>query len=79
LYDHETVDVGGELGEFTSLELDAAGQPHISYADAPNHIIKYAYRSAGAWHIETVDTGLGSSSGYNSLALDADGQPHISY
>jgi len=78
LYDGETVDAGGLLGEFNSLALDTADQPHISYVDTGLLRLKYAFRSAGIWHIETVDSGSNYSQ-LTSLALDADGYPHISY
>jgi hypothetical protein len=68
------------VGEFTSLALDAAGHPHISYYDKGNGDgdLKYAHWTGSAWDIQTVDR-VGNVGWYTSLALDGDGHPHISY
>lgn len=39
-----TVDSAGEIGEYTSLAVDAAGGVHISYLDGTNAELRYAYR-----------------------------------
>jgi hypothetical protein len=70
--------MAASAGRYTSLELDAAGRPHISYYDAENGDLKYAYKDASVWHVETVDS-VGNVGGYTSLALDELGQPNISY
>jgi hypothetical protein len=73
----EMVD-SGQVGWNTSLELDAAGRPHISYFDYGNSHLKYTHWDGVAWRMETVDSGdqVGRDT---SLALDAAGRPHISY
>ena len=72
----EVVDSTGIVGGYSSLELDAAGYPHVSYYDSTNDDLKYAYQDAGGWHIETVDTQGG---GNTSLRLDNQGYAHILY
>jgi len=79
----ETVDDDGRVGAWTSLALDAVGQPHISYCRYDlAHLtctgLKYARRSGEGWQIEMVD-GVGSVGRYSSLALDVAGRPHIAY
>ena len=64
----------------TSVTLDGYGYPHISFFDFTYGYddLKYAYRDASGWHVQTVDS-EGDVGGCNSLALDDDGHPHISY
>lgn len=97
----EVVDNGGgskksnatDVGEDTSLEIDASGKAHISYYDDTNGRLKYASfvgdgqgncgGSAKRWKCEVIDSGgVGEKHGvgkYTSLALDASGNAHISY
>jgi hypothetical protein len=63
---------------YSSLALDAGGNPRISYYDNTNHDLKYASWNGSAWIIQTVDS-PGDVGMYSSLALDAGGNPHISY
>jgi len=75
----ETVDRRVGVGcAYTSLALSGGGYPHISYLGPTPRgtlVLKYAYKNASGWHIETMN-GYGV---YTSLALDKGGNPHISY
>lgn len=74
----------GETGLYSSLALDAAGCPRISYFDSGTAVLKYAWRDCvtqgtlAPWHVVTID-GAGYAGWDTSLALDNRGWPHIAY
>ena len=39
----EVVDIGGQVGDFSSLALDAADRAHIATCDATRGAVKYAF------------------------------------
>jgi hypothetical protein len=63
---------------WTSLALDSAGNPHISYYDNANRDLKYANWNGTSWTIETVDS-AGDVGRDGSIVVDGSGNPHISY
>src|SRR5262245_14954957 len=66
------------VGWYTSLALDAQGNPHVSYQDQTTYDLKYARKSGGIWVIETPD-GSNQTGSSTTLALDAQGTPSMSY
>jgi len=78
----ETVDSVGQpdpgTRATTSLELDQADAPYISYYDAISDDLKLAYFNGTVWITQTVDS-EGDVGSWSSLALDQAGCPHISY
>jgi len=74
----ETADATGDVGWYSSLTLDDAGNPRISYLNRSNYHLKYARLDGSGWHNETVDA-TGYVGYYSSLVLDNAGNPRISY
>jgi hypothetical protein len=69
---------GRGVGLYSSIAIDPFNKPSISYYDANNGNLKYAYWTGSAWEIRAVDT-AGDVGGYSSLAVDSNGNAHISY
>jgi hypothetical protein len=72
------VDASADVGEYSSLALDNAGHPHISYYDDTHMRLKYTRYDGSAWQVEPVDQG-GDVGQYTALEIDAAGRPHMSY
>jgi hypothetical protein len=81
----DAVDTEGIAGYDTSIVLDAAGFPHISYYCPQQPALRYVRWAGTGWDgldgdpgpdgVETsVLVGM-----YASLALDSEGCPHLSY
>ena len=68
----------GSNGDETSIAIDSAGNPAISYHGGEgNEGLKFAWKDAGGWHTMTIDSGdVGQ---YPSLVFDRAGNAHISY
>jgi len=77
-WEPQTVDDGAQVGAWSDIVADSAGQVFISYYDAANGDLKMATTVDKAWQSEIVDDGddLGL---YTSLAIDASDQLHLAY
>jgi len=68
---------GDNVGRYSALAIDNAGNLHAAYYDEQQHSLKYAFRGPGKrWDIMTVDKPAGT---YVSIAVDAFNHPHFAY
>ncbi len=67
----------GERGAGTSIVLDSASLPHVSYIGSDGYL-KYAVKDGSEWQIETVAEGYSYAS-ESSLKLDQSGTPYVVY
>ncbi|MBN1887449.1 MAG: PD40 domain-containing protein [Thermoflexales bacterium] len=75
----QLVDGTGNVGDGSSIAIDAASHPHISYCDYTNRALKYAYYDGSNWQIQVVEVNSYGVSPPTSLVLDAEERPHIVY
>jgi len=79
----EIVEGAGKPGTIcwsVSLVVDQDDQPHITYTNVSERLVKYAWKKDGKWVTEVVDSLF--REGYpdrNGIALDDHGNPYISY
>lgn len=52
----ETADGPGDVGWYSSIDIDASGKTHISHQDNTNYTLQYTTNVSGTWQTETVDS-----------------------
>jgi PKD repeat protein len=74
----QIVDSEDDVGICSTLDLDANGNPHISYCDWTSKNLKFAKWTGSTWNVEVVDDSnyVGN---YNYMELGSDGFAHIGY
>ncbi|MHC1680661.1 MAG: fibronectin type III domain-containing protein [Methanomassiliicoccales archaeon] len=72
------VDSQGDVGEQSSIAVDAEGFVHIAYYDDSNGTLNYANNVEG-WNTVVVDNSSSKVGMYPSIALDSEGFVHVSY
>jgi hypothetical protein len=74
-------DPGPDVGLWTSLQLDASGNPMVSYYDATNGALKFASSPDGGktWNVHTVMQAAQSDIGRYSKMIVLEGKPTIAF
>jgi hypothetical protein len=78
-----TVSASGNVGQHTSLAVQADGRIHLGYYDVTNGDLRYATCATGctgaaAWQTAAIDT-TGDTGTYASLTVDRAGRLHLAY
>ncbi len=78
-WQEEIVDQDFDSGSPTAIALDISGYPHIAYINFAGKL-KYAYKTAGGWMIETVfNPGVAAGVSSVDLKLTFTGLPEIAF
>ncbi len=68
-----------DVGQYTSIDLDSAGNPHISYYDVTSADMKYAYWNGANWMKSAIDS-AGDVGRFSSLKIySGDNTRHLCY
>ena len=75
----DAINASGGVGMYSSLALDSMDQPHISYYDAENQSLKYAFWSPTGWQTRTVYKNKNDAGEYTSIGVGSDNNPRIAF
>ncbi|MBW2523093.1 MAG: hypothetical protein JRI23_02905 [Deltaproteobacteria bacterium] len=70
---------GDDVGLWTSLAIDPAGNPAVAYYDATHRALRYAHQQEGSWQVAVVDQRDSADIGRYAKLLFVGGLPVISY
>ncbi len=73
------VDPGPDVGLWTALAINDAGQPGVAYYDASNRALKYASYDGSAWQVGVVQAANGGDYGRYAELAYVGGTPVIAY
>jgi len=74
----EEVDAAGSAGSGSSITVDAAGNPAVSYYEAFGRDLRVARFDGAAWSVETV-AASGDVGGHSSIVFDPGGRLAVAY
>lgn len=75
----EAVTAGEVVGQWASLTLDDADQPHISYQDGLNQNLIYVHLSGTTWISNVIDSDITPWRNGSSITLDSTGWTKVAY
>jgi len=76
---HGQTEAGDDVGTWTSIALDGAGNPAVAYYDRGNHALKFAQFDGKAWAVGTVEGKAGADIGRYAKMLFTGGHFVIAY
>lgn len=72
-------DQGDDVGMYTAMALDGAGNPIVAYFDRTNGALKVAHFDGKSWAIDTVDQPERGWAGKFNVMTMANGKPVLAY
>jgi hypothetical protein len=72
------VNATGGVGMYSSIALDSLNRPHISYYNATDGDLKYAFWSGSGWQLRTVYS-QGDAGQFSSIDIGSNDLPHIAF
>ncbi len=78
-WDSTTLDVAGDVGISSSLDININGAPYVGYGNSSSQDLKYAYAFNTTWLKSNILAGGYQVGQFNSLKLDSYGRSIIAY